>query len=162
MGYVETTAITQPSNCFGYLSSFLNNKYFYLYKDKDAAFESIEVPTHSLFTTSDAAYLKPSVTLNASTRKQFQLDLNEEQTITLNIAYYPGWTVAANRESLAVQPNQHGLVSFTAPSGSTDYQVMLHGTAVRFWSKTLTLFAVCLTLLWMFLTLRAYRKPNRL
>ncbi len=134
------------NNLYDYIPkdvSFFEKVGFYLYKNPK--FLALNAPATSIFSSEFKTSFQPNLILDNSTKKEFSVSLPNEQNISLNIAYYPGWMVSSNGKNILLKADENGLVNFTLPSGEQNATIQFKDTPVRFWSKIISVLSLIFT-----------------
>lgn len=135
--------------------NFFNKIGFYLYKNPD--YTSLTVPPISIFNNGLISKYKANIIIDKSTKKVFSISLSEDESIVLNIAYYPGWTVKDGNKEINVTPNENGLISFNLSSGDHKIFLELKDTPIRFWSKVIS--SISLLILFIIIFFHSKNSP---
>lgn len=73
---------------------------------------------------------------------QLKIAAMSEAVLQANVAYFPGWMVFINSDNTPYRVNEHGLIEFIVPAGTSVVDVALENTQVRAVADFVTLLAV--------------------
>jgi hypothetical protein len=86
------------------------------------------------------------------TQVVLQAEIAEKARLQVNLFYFPGWTLYIDGMDVPISyDNPHGLIQFSLAPGEHQVQVRFQDTPVRLWSTWLSLGAVVLLLLTLWL-----------
>jgi hypothetical protein len=86
------------------------------------------------------------------TQVVLQADIIEQARLQVNLFYFPGWTLTVDGVQVPIDyHNPQGLIQFSLPPGEHQVQVLFLDTPVRRWSTRLSVGAVLLLLLTLWL-----------
>jgi hypothetical protein len=159
--YAHVVRNETSNNLYDYIPkdiNFFEKRGFYLYKN--ASYTHLEAPATSLFSQTFEIAYSPQLIENTSTRKQFFFAAAEPTTITLNIAYYPGWQVMIDGSAAKAQASANGLIEFSVDSGTHTVIVELEDTPVRFWGKIVSVVTVLMVIGTVVLQLTSVKFKN--
>ena len=74
-----------------------------------------------------------------SINKKLVVNADQAQSLSVNVADYPGWQVSFNDKVVPHQTGLHGLITFQIPAGQSQVELKLIDTPVRFWAKVVSL-----------------------
>ena len=146
--YAQVVRTETSNNLYDYIPkdiNFFEKRGFYLYKNP--SYTHLEAPSTYLFSQTFQIAYAPEIIENTSTRKMFFFAVAEPTTLTLNIAYYPGWQVMVDGSAVHAQANDNGLIEFSVEGGAHTVVVELQDTPIRFWGKIISAITVLLILL---------------
>lgn len=92
-----------------------------------------------------------------SNKYEFDTTLSQGGVITVNTAYFPGWTVYMDGVKVDSSITESGAFSFNAPSGDKSVVVKFEDTVVRKFASILTLSSLLFVLLYWLLFVRIKR-----
>jgi hypothetical protein len=84
------------------------------------------------------------ILVNRTHQKLLKTDFNQNQSITVNLASYPGWTVYLNQDPIKTKTSQEGLISFEVPPGDHLISLIFKPTRIRLLADVLSLFGLLL------------------
>lgn len=65
------------------------------------------------------------------TSHTYFVSMVSQSNVTVNIAYFPNWTLFIDRKKIITRPDANGLISFIVPSGSHLIEVKFRDTPIR-------------------------------
>lgn len=133
--------------------NFLEKSAFFV--DKNPELVELEVPVSSLVPTALLTDGQLLVVSEQSSRKLLEANLEQETTLSLNLAYYPGWQVKVEGRQVAVGADEYGRLTFTLPAGTSQVEVNLGDTPVRRWSKIVSVLGL---LILLYFTVKEWRE----
>lgn len=78
-------------------------------------------------------------TVSKTHYSQYQVSVRADATITLPIAWFPGWSVWVNGTRIDSHPNEQGLLEFDLPIGESTVEAVFERTPTRQLADTLSL-----------------------
>lgn len=131
---------------------------FYLVKNP--AHKQFDIPAQGLFESGFIKEANPIIIKNQQTDKSFKVSVANDQIVTLNLAYYPGWNIQLNQQTFPVTPNKNGLIDIQLQKGNNLVQLQLHDTPVRKISKIITLATFLIIIIYLLASNRSSKKSS--
>lgn len=100
-----------------------------------------EVATSPVFHTTSGV----EVISHKKTSSSFTLTylVEKEQSVTLALYFYPGWTAKLDQEPLIISPDsQYGFVTFNSPKGEHELELVFTNTWIRTASNLISIFSL--------------------